>query len=121
MLLIVVVNLIPLAAVVIAWLLELRRSNVTGRLRRIAFRTGLGIASVGALLLLGFVLYSLTVHKGWEGHDFAAHAFWIPSAAAAIVSLPLSLFGRELPRLMGIGSSLSLLVLLYYAGLATSY
>lgn len=121
MLLWTVLNSIPLLACLLAWWTELGGRNLGARLRIIGFRIGLSAATIGSVLLLIFSLYPVLTHTGMEAHDFASHAFWIPSAALGICSLPLSFLGFRLSRFIGIVSSISLLVMLYIVGLATSY
>ena len=121
MLLWIALNSIPLAACLLAWWTELQVRTLGARFRIIGFRTGLSATTIGSVLLLVFSLYPTLTHKGMEVHDFASRAFWIPSAALGICALPLSFLGFRFPRLVGIMSSVSLLVMLYVVGLATSY
>jgi hypothetical protein len=78
------------------------------------------MATASAILLIAFVLYSLK-SVGFESHDFASRMLWIPGATLAVLTLPLTLFGKSLARLLAVFTGLLEIILLYIAGLATSY
>ena len=121
MLSLVSVNFLPLVVSVLAWWTELRRNTGLKTSRTILFRSALTAVTLGSLLLVAFVLYLFTAHTGRQPHDFASHAFWVPSALLALLTLPFALFGKGASRLVAVGSSLSLIVMLYLVGLGTSY
>ncbi|MGA8937931.1 MAG: hypothetical protein WB439_02085 [Acidobacteriaceae bacterium] len=112
---------IPLALSFAAWWTESRRRDSVGKVRSISFRVGLAAAVIGSIFLVVLSLDALLNHNGMVGDGFAARALWLPAAVLAVCALSLSFLGSKSPRVFGIISSLSLLVMLYLVGLATSY
>jgi hypothetical protein len=114
------INLIPMALLAIALFFHCTKPVALPKSKRALF--GLGIVSgiFGAVLLIGFLTISFVdpSHVGyvnvWGGR------VWIAAASMAIVSFPLSCMGKGPQRLLAVFSSLTLVILLYVGGLATS-
>jgi hypothetical protein len=113
-------NLIPILLAALAWWMAQREHPFPSRYRLIAFRFGLCAITISAILLCAFVVSSL-LSDGVNPHDFASHAFWIPSALLALIGIPFSLFGIGISRMLAAAVGVLNLALLYMAGLATSY
>jgi hypothetical protein len=88
--------------------------------RATSFRAGLIATTIGSLLLPGFWLYGFVTQGGPSALKFADAAFWLPSVGLALLSVPLSCFGIGVARVLTLLAGVSLVVMLYIAGLATS-
>jgi hypothetical protein len=114
------INLIPAALIASAWFFHYVRPVTLPKARRISFGCGLASSTLGAILLISFLMVNFAdpSHVGhvnvWGGR------LWIAGSLAAILSFPLSCSGRGAQRVLALSSSLTIVVLLYVGGLATS-
>jgi hypothetical protein len=114
------INLIPPALIASAWFLHYAKPVSLPESRLILFGCGLASSILGAILLIGFLMVTFAdpSHVGhvnvWGGR------LWIAGSVAAILSFPLSCTGRGAQRVLALSSSLTIVVLLYVGGLATS-
>jgi hypothetical protein len=114
------INLIPAALIASAWFFHYTRPVTLPKSRLILFGCGLASSTLGAILLISFLMVNFAdpSHVGhvnvWGGR------LWIAGSLAAILSFPLSCSGRGAQRVLALSSSLTIVVLLYVGGLATS-
>ena len=120
MLPILTLNLIPTALITLAWVFYSRRRIVLPRIRRILFACGLVLGTIASILLLVF-LRMIFLHPSSVGHvNERAGGVLLVAVLVAFISTPLAWTGRNAERLLATVCGLSLIVLLYLAGLATS-
>jgi hypothetical protein len=106
--------------IVSAWFCHYTRPVTLPKSRRILFGCGLVSSTLGAILLISFLMVSFAdpSHVGyvnaWGGR------LLITGFLTAIVSFSLTFTGRGAQRVLAASSSLTLVVLLYVGGLATS-
>ena len=114
------INLIPTVLIVSAWFRHHTRPVTLSKNRRVLFGCGLVSRAFGAILLISFLMVSFAdpSHVGhvnvWGGR------LLMTGFLMAIVSFPLTFTGEGSQRVLAASSSLTLLVLLYIGGLATS-
>jgi hypothetical protein len=114
------INLIPAALIVSAWILNYTRPASLPRSRRMLFGFGLTANTLGVILLIGFLTVSLA-DPSYVGHvSVWGGRLLIASFLMAIVSFALTCTGNGTQRVLAVLSSLTLVVLLYVGGLATS-
>ena len=114
------INLIPAALIASTWSFHYTRPVALPKSRRVLFGCGLVSSTFGAKVLIGFLVVNF-VDLSHLGHvNVWGGRLWIAGAAMAIVSFPLSCTGKGAQRVLAVSSSLTLVVLLYVGGLATS-
>jgi hypothetical protein len=120
MLYVLAINLIPAALIASALFFHYTRPVAFPKSKRVLFGCGLVSGTFGAILLISFLMVSF-VDPSHLGHvNVWGGRLWIAGASMAIVSFPLSCTGKGAQRLLAVSSSLTLVVLLYVGGLATS-
>src|SRR5277367_5976810 len=114
------INLIPAALIVSAWIFNYLRPASLPKSRRFLFGCGLAANTLGAILLIGFLTISFA-DPSYVGHvNVWSGRVFIASFLMAIASFALACTGKGAPRVLAVSSSLTLVVLLYVGGLATS-
>jgi hypothetical protein len=114
------INLIPVALIVSAWYCHYTRPVTLSKTRRVLFGYGLVSSAFGAILLISFLVVSFAdpSHVGhvnvWGGR------LLMTGFLVTIVSFFLTFAGRGAQRALAVSSSLTLLILLYIGGLASS-
>jgi hypothetical protein len=114
------INLIPAALIASAWFFHYAGPVTLPKSRQILFGCGLASSTLGAILLISFLMVNF-VDPSHVGHvNEWGGRLWIAGSVAAILSFPLSCTGRGAQRVLALSSSLTIVVLLYVGGLATS-
>jgi hypothetical protein len=114
------VNLIPAALIASAWFFHYARPVTLPKSGLILFGCGLASSTLGAILLISFLMVNFA-EPSHVGHvNVGEGRRWIAGSVAAILRFPLSCTGRGAPRVLALSSSLTIVVLLYVGGLATS-
>ena len=114
------INLIPAALIVFAWVFNYIRPTRLPRGRRILFGVGLAANTLAVILLIGFLTVNFA-DPSYVGHvNVWGGRLLIVSFLMAIVSFVLTCTGKGIQRVLAVSSSLTLVVLLYVGGLATS-
>jgi hypothetical protein len=120
MLYVLPINLIPAALIASALFFHYTRPVALPQGKRVLFGCGLVSGTFGAILLISFLMVNF-VDPSHIGHvNVWGGRLWIAGAAMVIVSFPLSSTGKGAQRLLAVSNSLTLVVLLYVGGLATS-
>jgi hypothetical protein len=120
MLYVLAVNLIPAVLIASALFFHYTRPVALLKSKQVLFGCGLVSGTLGAILLISFLTINF-VDPSHIGHvNMWGGRVWIAAALMAIVSFPLSCMGKGAQRLLAVFSSLTLVVLLYVGGLATS-
>jgi hypothetical protein len=114
------INLIPAALIASAWFFHYIRLVTLPKSRRILFGCGLATSTFGAILLISFLMVSFA-DPSYVGHvNVWGGRLLIAGFLMAIVSFSLTCTGKGAQRVLAVSSSLTLVVLLYVGGLATS-
>ena len=114
------INLVPAGLVIAAWFCHCTRPVILSKSRRLLFGCGLVSSSLGAILLISFLIVSF-VDPSHVGHvNVWGGRLWMAGMLTAILSLILAFTGRGTQRLLASFGSVALFVLLYVGGLATS-
>lgn len=113
-------NLIPSVLIVAALFLHFRHTIVLPKRRRLSFRSGLVSGTFAAVLLILFVLVSVSDPSRIGHVNVWGGRVLVAGFLMSFVSLPLVLAGGKIERVFATLSVLSSILLLYIAGLASS-
>jgi hypothetical protein len=117
---ILVLNLVPAPLIALAWVCYLRRRTNLSVIRKVLFICGLLTGTIASVLLLVF-LRMIILHPSSVGHvNERAGTVLLVAFVLALIGTLLAFSGRGKERFFTIACGVSLTVLLYEAGMATS-
>jgi hypothetical protein len=114
------INLIPAALIIAAWVCHYVRPVPLSKSRRILFGCGLVTNTVGAILLISFLIVNFA-DPSHVGHvNVLGGRLLIIGFLVALLSFALAFIGKGAERVLSALSGTALIVLFYIGGLATS-
>jgi hypothetical protein len=120
MLVVLALNLTPAVTITLAWVFYWRSTVILRPISKVLFPCGLVLGTAASVLLLVW-LRSITLHpSSIRNVNDQAGGLLIAGLLVAVVSEPLSWFGKGAARVLAAMCGLSLIVLFYMGGLATS-
>jgi hypothetical protein len=120
MLPVIALNLIPSVLITLAWVFYWRSTVILRPFSKVLFPCGLLLGTIASVLLLVW-LRSITLHpSSIRNVNGQAGDLLIEGLLVAVVSEPLSWFGKGPERVLVAACGLSLIVLFYVGGMATS-